>query len=247
MAPPFYPIAGYSAAMSSRSLALSGALLVAVLVPASAQAAVINPLKPCYVTAGTAAAPQAEGVEISASGFTPNSKVDLAIDGTPVPNGAGLQTDPTGALNALPPVPAPFIPKGTRDFTVTLTEQGNPANVGTATAKTTALAVSVKPEKARPSKRIRFKGAGFTDDKPVYAHYVYKNKVRKTVRMARKHRHLRRPGASSARQIPVEDPGTGLWTVQFDQSKKYHAPGSPKLTGVYVRLQIRVAFVRNPG
>lgn len=228
--------------MSSRSLAVSGALLVAVLAPASAQAAVINPLKPCYVTAGTAQAPQAEGVSIVASGFTPNSKVDLSIDGAPVQNGQGLQTDPTGALNALPEVPAPFIAEGSRDFTVTLTEQGNPANTVTATAKTTALNVSVKPKRARPSKRIRFRGAGFTDDKAVYAHYLYKGKVRRTVRMARN------PGTCGtwrkrARQIPIDEPGTGLWTVQFDQSKKYRAPGSPSLTGVYVRLRINVTLV----
>ncbi len=195
------------------------------------------------MTAGTAAAPQAEGVEITASGFTPNSKVDLAIDGTPVPNGAGLQTDPTGALNALPPVPAPFIPKGTRDFTVTLTEQGNPANVATATAKTTALAVSVKPEKAQPLQADPLQGRRL--------HRRASRSTRTTSTRASSARPCawrasRAPAATwrkKARQIPVEDPGTGLWTVQFDQSKKYHAPGSPKLTGVYVQLQIRVALV----
>ena len=140
-------------------------------------------------------------------------------------------------------MPAPFIPKGTRDFTVTLTEQGNPANVATATAKTTALAVSVKPEKARPSKRIRFKGAGFTGEQAG----LRALRLQEQAPQDRAHgAQARAPAATwrkKARQIPVEDPGTGLWTVQFDQSKKYHAPGSPKLTGVYVRLQIRVALV----
>ena len=230
--------------MSSRTIAVSGALLIAVLAPAGAQAATIQPLKPCYVTAGTAAEPQAEGVELVASGFTPNSKVDLTIDGQPFPNGQGLQTDPTGALGGLPPVPAPFIAKGSRDFTVTLTEQGNPASTATATAKTTALNVSVKPRQARPSRRIRFRGSGFTADKGVYAHYVYKNKVRKTVRLARRTGECG-SWEKRARQIPVEDPGTGLWTVQFDQSKKYIDPTKGTLTGVFVRLRIRVSLVPN--
>jgi len=230
--------------MSNRTLAVSGALLFAVVAPASAGAAVIEPLRPCYVTAGTAAQPQAEGVEIKASGFTPNSKVDLSMDGAPYPNGVGLQTDPAGALGALPPVPAPFIGEGSRDFTITLTEQGNPANTATATAKTTALGVTVKPKKARPAEKIRFRGSGFTAAKSVYAHYVYKNKVRRTVRMAR------RTGTCGswsvrARQIPVDDPGTGLWTVQFDQSKQYKNATKQQLNSVYVRLGIRVRLVRD--
>jgi hypothetical protein len=165
------------------------------------------------------------------------------MDGQPVTNGTGLQTDPTGRLDLTStPVPAPFIAKGSRDFSVTLTEQANPANTVTATAKTTALNVSVRPRKAKPSRKIRFRGSGFTDDKSVYAHYLYKGKVRRTVRMARS------PGTCGtwrkrARQIPVDEPGTGTWTVQFDQSREYRRPGSPALTGVYVRLRINVTLV----
>jgi hypothetical protein len=244
----FYPIAGYSAYMSARTPAVTGALLIALLVPASAEAAAIQPLKPCYVTAGTAAAPQAEGVAISASGFTPNFKVDLAVtlDGQPAPGSlAGLQTDPAGNLN-LPAdqLGAPFVAGGTHEFEITLTEQGNLANTASATAKTTALGVRVKPRRARPSQRIRFRGSGFTAPKPVYAHYVYKKKVRKTVRMARKTGTC---GGWRARkrQIPVNEPKPGLWTVQFDQSKKY-IDGSKEgstLDSVFVRLGISVTLV----
>ena len=63
--------------------------------------------KSCYVTAGTAANPQGEGIEIAATGFTPNSKVDLAFDGVPVENGTGLQTDPSGAIGTITPLIAP--------------------------------------------------------------------------------------------------------------------------------------------
>jgi hypothetical protein len=239
----FYPIAGYSARMSRRSFAVTGVLLLALLVPAAAEAAVIQPLKPCYVTANTPAGPQQEGVAISASGFTPNSTVDLAIDGALV--GQGLQTDATGSLNlAASQVKAPFIPKGTREFTVTLTETGNPANTASATALTTALGVSLKPERARPDRTIRFKGSGFVDDKPVYAHYVYKNKLRKTVRMARKTTDC--GGWTSHRdQIPVSEPDTGNWIVQFDQSKRYRNARNPNsgLRSVFVLIRISVTRV----
>jgi hypothetical protein len=231
--------------MSARIPAVAGALLFALLAPVGAQAAEIAPLKPCYVTAGTAAAPQQEGVGITATGFTPNSTVALAIDGVAVPGGEALQTDATGSLPLAPEqVPAPFIEKGSREFTVTLTENGNPANTATATARTTALGVSVTPRRARPSQRIKFKGNGFTARKPVYAHYVFKKKLRKTVRLARKTSEC---GAWQARrpQIPVEDASPGIWTVQFDQSKKYRDARKPNsgLRSVFVLIDISVTLV----
>jgi hypothetical protein len=231
--------------MSSRTPAVTGALLIALLVPTAAEAATIQPLKPCYVTANTPSGPQQEGVAIAAAGFTPNSTVNLAMDGQPVPGGEALQTDPAGALTLAPEqVPAPFIDKGSREFSVTLTQTDNPANTVTATSRTTALGVTVKPRRARPSQRIRFKGSGFTGPKGVYAHYVYKGKVRKTVRMARKTSTC---GGWSARrpQIPVGDPKPGTWTVQFDQSKRYRDATNPNsgLQSVFVLIRISVTLV----
>jgi hypothetical protein len=244
----FYSIAGYSARMSARTPAVTGALLIALLVPASAQAATIQPLKPCYVTAGTEAEPQSEGVQVTAAGFTPNSKVDLAItlDGVPTSSQAGLQTDPAGNLNLTPDqLGAPWVQSGIHEFVLTVTEQGNLANTASATSKTTALGLSVKPRRARPSKKVRFKGSGFTGAKGVYAHYVYKNKLRKTVRMVRKTGTCG-TWIAHKRQIPVKAPKQGLWTVQFDQSKKYidaTKPGST-LDSVFVRLGISVTRVQ---
>ena len=225
--------------MSPRTLAGSGALLVALVAPAAAHAVpTLQPLKPCYVTALTEAGPQSEGIQVTATGFTPNSTVDLAIDGAPTAQ--GLQTDAAGALNLVDSVAAPFVASGTRTFTLTLTEQGNPANTVSAVAKSTALGVSVKPQSAKPSDRIRFKGRGFTEDKGIYAHYIHKGKVRKTVRMARRPRtcgsfRVRR------RQIPIRRPGLGDWTVQFDQSRRFVDPAATPI--VFVRLGIRIRLV----
>jgi hypothetical protein len=239
---PFYPIQGYSAPMSPRILAVSGMLLVSLALPAAAQALpTIQPLKPCYVTAGTPDEHQSEPVQITAAGFTPNSKVDLTIDGVAVEGGTGLQTDVAGNL-PIPPnaIAAPYVQSGIVPFTVTLTEQGNPVNTVSATSKSTALGVTVKPTSARPSDLIRFKGLGFTQDKPVYAHYLRKGKLRKTVRMER------RPGECGSfkarrRQIPIDDPGLGKWIVQFDQSKRYVNPAVTPI--IYVRLGIMLRLV----
>ncbi len=227
--------------MSPRTIAGSVALLIALVAPAAAQALpTIQPLKPCYVTAQTSQGPQSEGMQITAAGFAPNSKVDLSIDGAPVEGSVGLQTDAAGTLNLATLVPAPFVASGSRTFTVTLTEQGNPANTVSTTAKSTALGVSVKPSSAKPSDRILFKGSGFTDPRGIYAHYLHKGKVRKTVRMAR------RPRACGGfrtrrRQIPITNPALGNWTVQFDQYKRFVDPDDKPI--VYVRLGIRIRLV----
>jgi len=227
--------------MARRTLAAGGTLVIALAAPAAAHAVpVIQPLKPCYVTADTAAGPQSEGMNIVASGFTPNATVDLTVDGAPYEGGDNLQANQLGEL-PIPPVPAPFVEKRSRTFTITLTEEANPANTVSTTIKSTALGVGVKPKEAKPSDRIRFKGSGFTDAAPIWAHYIYKGKVRKTVRMARKPRAC---GGfkKRARQIPVRRPRLGLWTIQFDQSKQFVDPATTPI--VFVRLAIRIRLVR---
>ena len=227
--------------MSPRTLAGAAVLLTALGAPAAAEALpTIAPFKPCYVTADTVNGPQSEGVDIAASGFTPNSTVDLTIDGAPVQDGSGLQVGPDGTVTLMKSVPAPFVQEGSKPFTVTLTENGNPANNVSATAKSTALGVSLKPKSAKPSEQVRFKGLGFTEDKPIYAHYVHKGKLRKTVRMARRPREC---GGFKIhrRQIPIRRPGLGTWIVQFDQSKQFRRPADGGI--VYVRLRIELKLV----
>ena len=186
---------------------------------------------------------RARACSILAGGFSPNASVDLTVDGEPYPGGAGLQADADGVLPVPPDPRAVRREAARREFTVTLTEQGNPANTVSTTTKSTALGVKLKPNEARPSDRIRFKGSGFTDDKPIWAHYVYKGKVRKTVRMARKPRGGCGGFEARRRQIPVDEPGLGNWTIQFDQSKRFKDPALEPI--VFVRLGIRIRLVRD--
>ena len=142
-------------------------------------------------------------------------------------------------------VPAPWIKAGQRDFTVTLTQQSNPANVATAVSKVTALDVNVDPSVAAPSEKVRFSGRGFTADAPVYAHYVHGGKLKKTVRMSGA------PGvcgtwSAKRKQIPVQRAKTGRWIVQFDQAHRYRNGNKGGVNGVYVRLSIDVRLRRQP-
>jgi hypothetical protein len=218
--------------MARRNLAAGGALLAVLAAPAAAQAApTIQPLKPCYVTAQSGdEPPQREGVQVAAAGFTPNSNVRLTIDGAPVPGGEALKAGQYGELY-IPAdnLPAPFVESGHRPFTLTLAEIDNPANSVSATAESAALGVSYEPASARPSQRVRFKALGFTKRKPIYAHYVYKGKPRRTVRMARKPRTC--GGLRTHRRLfPIKTPRLGRWTVQFDQSRKYVDPDEKPIT-----------------
>jgi len=233
--------------MSFRTLAASGALLIALAVPAAAEAATIEPLeKSCYVTAGKKPSKyEGEGITIRATGFAQSSLVDLSVNGTVVE--PGIQTDANGELGVLSPMvfKAPFIRKGSAKFTLTLTQQDNPANTASITGRHTALGVSVKPKRARPSTKIRFKGAGFTLGKPVYAHYLFNGSVRKTVRMSGGQNACGQ-WRKRAQQIPVKDPATGIWTVQFDQLKQYKDPDpavTPGFNSVFVQLRIQVTRV----
>ena len=64
-----------------RNAALAGAATFAALAaPGAASAATLAPLKPCYV-AVPSSPPQVEQIDISGSGYTPNSRVDIAVDG----------------------------------------------------------------------------------------------------------------------------------------------------------------------
>ena len=100
--------------MSPRTRAGGAAILLLLAAPATARAVpVMDPLKPCYVTADTQRGPQSEPVQITATGFTPNSDVQVAIDGVLEPETAkaGVAGELSFALSA------PFIERGSRSFT----------------------------------------------------------------------------------------------------------------------------------
>jgi hypothetical protein len=212
--------------------ALGGAALLLLALPGAASAATLAPLKPCYVSVTAATR---ESVDVGGAGFTPNSKVDLSVDGAVAL--AGAQVDPAGNLPAQV-LQAPYQPRGERAFTITATEQGNPASTATLTPQVTALNLGIQPRRARPSRRILFRGRGFTGASGVYAHYLFGGKVRKTVSFGRA------KGACGTftvrhRQIPVRNPHTGRWLLRVDQQKRY----SDVPDSVFVRVFIDVSRV----
>lgn len=219
--------------MQIRRLATLGgvAALTALVPPSSAAAASFTALKPCYVSLpGTN--PATERINVAGTGFAPNVPADIDIDGVrsitgaPVDAAGNLALDPT----AFPA--SPFIAARDKPFQIAALQNGVP--VATGASQVTALNVGLSPTRSRPSRRITFRGRGFTGPGQVYAHYRFKGRTRATVRF----NPTGACGTFSAkkRQIPVSNPGTGQWTVQFDQQRRYsRAPSS-----VFVRLTILV-------
>jgi hypothetical protein len=221
---------------------LACAMLAAAAAPASAHGATwTQPLAPCYVSVGPAPQ-QRQLAHIDADGFTPLAPVDLIFDGAPADtNDDGspnqVYADDRGHVSAQ--VRVPYQTDGERGFTVTVSERANPASALSATARVTALAVQLKPAQAAPSRRVRFRGRGFTRPAAIWGHYVYRGKVRATVRLARRPAGACGTFSVRRRQIPVRKPHTGRWTLQVDQQRRYSvAPDS-----VFVRLDIDVRRV----
>jgi hypothetical protein len=223
---------------------LVGAALAALaLLPATAQAAALAPLKPCYIsvtqtspgTGGGGGGITRESLDLAGNGFTAGSLIDVSF------NGKLDRTIQTDAAGNLPPqiLQSPYQAKGQGTFTLTAAERGNPANTVALPSRTTALTLKLKPKRARPSTRIRFKGAGFTAQKAVWAHYLYKGKVQKTVRLVKRIKNPCGTFSVKRKQIPIKRPKLGVWRLQVDQQKRYsRAPD-----GVNVRADIKVQKV----
>jgi hypothetical protein len=225
--------------MTARLTAATAALVLALAAPAAA-AITVESLNACYASAG-AGETQREGVDVVARGFAPASPVEVLVDGIKVSEGFA---DSVGVVRDVT-VLAPYVERGERPFTVVVRHKLSTGTFGSAASRVTNLAVTLKPNRARPSRRVAFRGRGFMADAPVWAHYVFGGKARKTVRL------VRRPTGSCGvftvrrKQIPIERPRTGEWTVQIDQSRQFveEAPGT---NWVQVLIEVARAF-RDPG
>jgi hypothetical protein len=215
---------------AARVLAVLALLLAAL--PAAARAATLAPLKGCYVSVSES---DREAVDVVGSGFTPGAIVDVSLDGEVQRT---VQADLAGNLPAQV-LQAPHQPSRDRAFSVTAVERGNAANAVTLDSRVTALNLGIQPRLARPSNPVTFRGRGFTGPGRVYAHYLFKGRLRRTVTFARAPRSPCGTFTARRRQIPVERPRTGTWTLQVDQQKRYsRAPAS-----VVVRVSIVVQRV----
>ena len=214
----------------SRLLACTLAGFSALGAPADAAAPVlITPLKRCYVSV---AAGSTEPVLLAAGGFTPDTAVDVRLDGAPV---ATVGAGPTGRLNAR--VTLPHQRQGQRSFRIELQQRDDPSHRVAVTSRVTQLSVRLRPRAAAPRSVVTWTGRGFTAAGPVFVHYVKDGDVRSTVRLAVPRRpcgrlRVRRP------QFGFQ-PSLGTWTLQIDQQRAY----APIPAAPFVQLPVTVRRV----
>jgi hypothetical protein len=217
--------------MFPRAMITTTVLAMLVLAAPAAAAPSLEPLKPCYVSAGEAET-EREGVVLRGTGFTPQAAIDVYIDGVLVLSG---QADVVGDVQAT--VKAPHHAVGEREFGVTVVERDNPVNAVGALSRVTDLDVALRPEEARSWSHVRYRGRGFTAPGPVYAHYLYRGKTRKTVRLRRAATGPCGTFSVRRRQIPIRRPRVGLWTIQVDQQRRYSAAPGTNLVRIEIRLR----------
>ena len=215
--------------MFLRSIVSSVAIAALFAAPAQAAPELVTPLDPCYVVAQEN---QRQPVVVAAQGFTPLNQVDIYIDNVLQTSTLAL-VDGTIRGNVL----APFQEEGTGPFTLRLSEVEVSTNTLAATTLVTRLAVEQSPPRASTAQRVRFKGRGFTEPGlPVYAHYVFAGKVRRSVRLG-----LPKGPCGTfnfkRKQFPFKkSPRRGTWTIQFDQHPQYN-PKAPVRVPMTIRVQ----------
>jgi hypothetical protein len=212
-----------------RSAALT--LLLLALAASPAAAATVEPLKPCYVSAGPADA-ERETVLLEGEAFTQESSVEVLFDGVVI---GSAQTGSVGEFEIR--FPAPHQPTGERPFTVTVRDA---ANQVTLSSRVTNLGMTVNPRRASPRRKVRFRGRGFTLGAPVYGHYLFGGEEQKTVRLARRSSGPCGTFTAKRRLIPIAGARNGRWILQVDQRRRY----SPEPDPVWVRRPIAVVEIR---
>ena len=198
-------------------------------VPASA--ASVEDLKPCYVSAGQSDT-ERETITVRGTDFAQMSTVEVLFDGVPM---GGVPTGSIGEFEIM--LPAPYQRRGERPLVVSVRDAATQIDK---TTRVTNLAMTVKPKRSSPGRRVSFRGRGFTQAGPVFAHYLFGGKEQRTVRFARASTRPCGTFSVKRRLIPVDNARSGRWIVQVDQKRAYSAEPDP----VWVRRPIDVVEVR---
>jgi hypothetical protein len=192
-----------------------------------AAAAFLEPVKACYASTGPATG-EREDIVVRGEAFNTMSMVEVLVDGVVVGNA------PTGTIGEFEvKVDAPHQRRGERAFAV---EARDGTNSVVTQSRVTNLAVTMRPKRVAPTSRVRFRGRGFTQAAPIYAHYLFGGQEQRTVRLTRRSQAPCGTFRVKRRQIPVAEARSGRWIVQFDQKKAY----APEPDPVWVRLPIVV-------
>lgn len=193
--------------------------------------------RPCY-TAG-------EPIRIAGQGYSPNGQIGLhfAFFGSVNTQATASATaNPQGILSTALAAPQVTSPRDLRErVTLTATDpQLGSAGSPESTAQTNFLlsrfliAIPGWRRSFRPSGKSRLEARGFEGGgSTLYAHYIRKRKLRKTVKVGK----LQGPCGDISkriRNVPF-DPEFGVYSVRFDTARRY--PNNSD--GITIKIRVR--------
>jgi hypothetical protein len=207
-----------------RAASGAAAMLVPAAFASAAGAATIAVNQPCFVDAGTQAAPMV----VTGAGFVPGDEVQISSSDNSV--SATATADATGAISVTTTAPTAIFQRPSAK-TVTLTAQDFSVNSGTISAATpvtfTTLAVLPQPSQAKLTSKVTWYFSGFTPGKVIYGHYLRKKPVaRATFGRAKGPCGLLKV---RARFYPGGHPRSSSYTLVFDSAKRYSKKTRPRV------------------
>jgi hypothetical protein len=201
------------------------AAVALAVVPASAGAATLAVDKACYREGANAVA--------TGGGFTPNAQVRFTLDGQDFTDDGNIPSaDAAGNLNAGFGIGSP--PGRQKTYTLGASDG---TNTGETTFTATDLDVLVKPKRGNPGKRKRVRARGFDQGRVLRFHV--RGPRRRNGRIGR----LRGPCGKINKRVRIfrATYPTGVYTVQFDQRRRYRAGTNPRVV-----FQVTIFRVARP-
>lgn len=206
--------------MIRRSLLPLAALGAAAALPATAHGAAVAVDRPCYI--------EQQPMAISGTGFTPGADVSVETEqvfafGTSDPVGNFLFTSET----------APIVPTVVPDAkTFTLTAKEGQVPVASTTFQVANFAFEVKPSRARPTSKVRYRFSGWPQGANVYVHVRRNGRTIGTTKLGKALGPCGRL-STRARFMPVRKGRvpSGTYRYQFDTTQKYSSTTTPRMTG----------------
>jgi hypothetical protein len=212
-----------------RLLAVATAAAFVLAFAATAQAATIS------TDACVRSLPGIGGVKsmpIVAAGFTPGSLVTVkyASKISPTPTYLTSGTADANGTFGTAVFPPSFNKFSTQEqsFALGAYDDVNPAAVATTQFRQVRVGYELKPDHARPASTVRHTVRGFINNVPLYIHYRFGGKTKKTVKLGVTSSPC---GIVTKRMpfLPVSPARTGRWNLFIDQKKKFSLKTSPQL------------------
>lgn len=160
--------------------------------------------------------------KLDGSGFTPERSVTVAYEGlstTYFPNSSGA----FAGEEITAPEYDSLAPK---TLTFTATDNINAANTASVSVETAKFGSNL-PVNGKPNKVVTWQFAGFLNSAPIYGHYLYERKLKRTVRFGTGQGGC---GTLTKRAVrfPIKKPKNfGTWEIRIDSNAKYVPSAEP--------------------